>query len=733
VVASHSSTGTLAYTSGSTFDHPTWVAGAIAGHGSYPGVAPGARIVSAGTGGGGAGLARDRAVIATTDWAISPSGGDADVVSVSLIQDTTTGSEEARPYFDSVVDEDLRLVVAASGNFSAAATWRVGSPGTGWNVLTVGGNDDRNTVGRADDRIWYVPGGNGSSYIDPPGTSWNVHGDFNKPNLSAPAVSVRTANGLGASGTSVATPIVSGIAAQLLSRVPGLVAWPEGTRAVLMAGAIYHFRMPNGSYSADHEGTGSVSALWANRVLHAGDAPYGGYRLGSMSGTFSQAIHVQGKQRIRVVVSWNSRTGGSSNLSKSDTLASDLDLRLRLPNGSTVTSFSFDNNYEVIDVVSPVTGTATIDVIGSRVASGGERYGLAWAKIGGDATAPRVVSRAPESGEPWAAARTRLSVAFSEGVSGIGGSSVVLTPAGGGSQIPASLHYSASARRVTITPQSPLAPGSYRLGLTDQIRDLAGNRLAAQSWSFRVVASATPSSASLAPLERIKFDAGTYTGYQFDSAGRVTASRTGRLYHASGARADRRGTVAGQAGQWLHVYDGMWAGYWVRETSHVRIGGTIWVHALAATTRISFASGTHTGYRFAADGTVIASKTARLWHASGANTNQRAVINGAWHLHVTNGAWAGYWVRETSRSSIRGITQHHDMASTSVRFSSGTYTGLRFAADGSAVTSRTATLGAGSSAPAIAWAVINGTPRFLIGAGIWAGYWVAEGTRVRAP
>ena len=51
VVRSLSTTGSLSYGSGGG-DHPTWVAGAVASrNGTYAGVAPGADIVSASTGG----------------------------------------------------------------------------------------------------------------------------------------------------------------------------------------------------------------------------------------------------------------------------------------------------------------------------------------------------------------------------------------------------------------------------------------------------------------------------------------------------------------------------------------------------------------------------------------------------------------------------------------------------------------------------------------------------------
>ena len=162
VVASASTTGATP-----THGHPTWVAGAISSqNGTYPGVAPGAGIVSAGTGGYTPGLSTDRAIIAAADWAIAPGGGNADIVNTSIGQDTATGAEEARRYFDSVVWEDARLVVAASGNLTTFGNWDVVSPGTGYNVLTVGGVNDRNSGGRGDDILWYVPGSNGANYHD---------------------------------------------------------------------------------------------------------------------------------------------------------------------------------------------------------------------------------------------------------------------------------------------------------------------------------------------------------------------------------------------------------------------------------------------------------------------------------------------------------------------------------------------------------------------------------------
>ncbi len=383
VVASHSASGSLAYTGSGTFDHPTWVAGAIAGRSStYPGVAPGAVIVSASTGGGGASLTRDRQIIEAADWAASAGGGDADIVNASIGQDTASGSEEARRYFDSMVQDDGRLAVAASGNLVTFGHWDVLSPGTAYNVLTVGGIDDRGTAGRNDDRLWYYPGSNGASYRDPSGAAWNSHGDFNKPNVSAPAPSVRTANGLGASGTSIASPIVAGIAAQIIARLPSLSLRPEATRAIIMAAAINRTPMPDGSRNSDHEGTGTASALWANRLLTNGDAGYGGYRMGSLTSgqALNQDISVIAGQKVKVVLTWNSRTTGTTISNRTDRLAADLDLRIVMPDGSLQGSYTFDNNYEWVEFTATRSGTARIEVRQTRFEGTSERYGLAWSK-----------------------------------------------------------------------------------------------------------------------------------------------------------------------------------------------------------------------------------------------------------------------------------------------------------------------------------------------------------------
>jgi hypothetical protein len=733
VVRSHSTSGRLAYSSG--FDHPTWVAGAIAGQsGTYRGVAPGASIVSSGTGGYSPSLAYDRAIIAAADWTVSPSGGDADILNSSLVQDTSTGAEEARRYFDSIVDRDGRLAVSAAGNYVNLASWAIGSPGTGYNVLTVGGVDDRGTAGRSDDRIWYVPGSNGSNWFDRPSDSWNAHGDYNKPNLVAPAVGVRTANGLAASGTSVATPIVSGVAAQVLANEPILAAWPEAARAVLMAGAVHRVRMPDGSRDVDHEGVGMISAIWANRAAQAGDNRLGGYRLGELGPGDQpvQAVEVIAGDRLRVALAWNSQVSGSGNLDLTDRLRADLDLRVTDPQGRVLGSYTLDNAYEFVEMTMPASGTARIQVMQARFDGSSETYGLAWVKVR-DTAVPVISRRVPEQREPWAVPSANVAVTFNEAVTGVSGSSFRLVRASTGERVPASVSYRSSSRTATLDPTEALRPGRYRVALRSSIADLAANELPSTYWFFTVSQPTGADSSRFRTERRIVFKAGTHVGYRFDADGKVSASKSYRLTRRSGAHVSHRATIRGMPGHWLKVTDGIWAGYWIRESAAAGLKGKVDWTRWSVDERYVVRAGTHVGYRFDKDGEIVGRKSATLASSSGAHTDARCVINGAWHLRVTDGLWQGYWLPESSVVYIKGQFGLADLGGSRARMTKGTRAAYRYEADGDVIASRSVTLSSSSGAPARAWAVINGRPSLYIDGGGWTGYWLPETSGVWLP
>jgi hypothetical protein len=722
VVKSHSTSGSLAYAGGSLFDHPTWVAGAIAGQGAkYRGVAPGADIISSSTGGYHASLTYDRRIIAAADWAISPSGGNADIVNTSLVQDTATGAEEARRYFDSIADDDARLAVSAAGNYVNFNGWQIGSPGTGYNVLTVGGVNDRGTKTRSDDRIWYAPGSNGSNWFDRPSDPWNAHGDYNKPNLVAPAVSVRTANGLAASGTSVATPIVSGIAAQLLANQPILAAWPEGARAVLMAGAVHRVAMPNGSRNVDHEGVGMASAYWTHLIAHEGDGTYGGYRLGEMRAgdRVTQPISVRGGDRLRVALAWNSHTAGAGNLSKTDVLRTDLDLRVIGPNGADAGSFTIDNSYEFVELTMSASGTATIEVQQTRFDGSSETYGLAWAKVR-DAKPPHLDGHAPAGGEPWVVPSSPVRATFNEPVENVGAGTFSLERMSTGGTVAAAVSYSATSRVALLRPKSPLDPGWYRLHLSGGITDRAGNRLKATSWTLRV---RSPLSSAVEQLDRrAVLDAGTHHGYQFSDAG-VVGARSVALSSRTSVTVSARGPQPGMPGVWLEVASGSLSGYWVRESSAAGIVGSVGERTLPAGQDLVLRAGTHTARRFTG-ARQTASKRWRVGSTTTVGASQRAVINGIRRLRVSGGPLDGYWVTEGSQAHLPGVVQLTDLEAASASVDAGRRTGYRYYDSGRVRGSRSSSISSRQTTQLSAWAIINGTGRYFAVSGKWAAYWI---------
>ena len=70
---------------------------------------------------------------------------------------------------------------------------------------------------------------------------------------------------------------------------------------------------------------------------------------------------------------------------------------------------------------------------------------------------------------------------------------------------------------------------------------------------------------------RISFEAGTYTGFTFNALGTRLRDRRSTLGAPSGASVVRRAAIPGQPGRWFYVVDGIWAGYWIRDTASVNL------------------------------------------------------------------------------------------------------------------------------------------------------------------
>jgi len=345
--------------------HATQVAGIVAStHSTYKGISYGVpALLSA-----NANIGYDSSIVPATEWAITQG---ANVLSCSLGRNTSRELGSLAQYYDHVVWSNHLTVVAAAGNDGI-----VESPGLAYNVIAVGAFDDRDTPIWTDDAML----GN-SGYNDP----ISQHGDREKPEVAAVGagmISTSTASPwvgyCNDFGTSFATPVVSGEAALLMHRQSQLTSWPEAVKAAIMAGAIHNIE--GASRLSDRDGAGGIDCSiaddtiannrwWANTVTY-GDFP----KTYVLSG-------IPAGKKVRVVAAWDSHPPdlhppyGTIN----DPLQSDFDLVIYDPNGEQVeVSSSYDNNYEIGQFTTEMSGNYQARVVKYRFEGASERLALAY-------------------------------------------------------------------------------------------------------------------------------------------------------------------------------------------------------------------------------------------------------------------------------------------------------------------------------------------------------------------
>ncbi len=154
----------------------------------------------------GSGSMYDSDCMAAVDWALLHAGQDADVLSYSFGGGTNTNGDTVLCHYMDAVVFDLNTPVVVSAGNSGPSSNTVGSPGSAYNVVTVGNVNDQNTVSRTDDTIL------SSSSRGPTGDGRR------KPDISAPGTYIKSCNNnwesttqfVDMTGTSMSTPMVAG-------------------------------------------------------------------------------------------------------------------------------------------------------------------------------------------------------------------------------------------------------------------------------------------------------------------------------------------------------------------------------------------------------------------------------------------------------------------------------------------------------------------------------------------
>jgi hypothetical protein len=257
----------------------------------------------------------------------------------------------------------------------------------GYNSLTVANHDD--TAGAlAGDSVFRNPS--------------SAHSDRELPEVAANGTGVSCV-GLTLSGTSMAAPAAAGVTALMQQANTTLKSWPEGCRAILLAGASKN--ITGNTWWVDRnagvdasDGSGAVDALESVRIAQSrrtrnAAATRRGWDVGTLRSadigangetTFSYQVVVPAflfGARVKVALAWDSLATVIDILWLQfafDQLKLDLDLKVYDSRGNLVGySGSWDNSYEIAEFAATPGETYTIKI---RRWSGTDDvwYGIAW-------------------------------------------------------------------------------------------------------------------------------------------------------------------------------------------------------------------------------------------------------------------------------------------------------------------------------------------------------------------
>jgi hypothetical protein len=126
------------------------------------------------------------------------------------------------------------------------------------------------------------------------------------------------------------------------------------------------------------DGAGAVMLAAADTVVASGLSKLFSNNGAASNFPIKSAFTAASGQKVRVTIAWSHKMPAGNTMTQPTT---DLDLTIQHPNGIAVArSESFDNNYEIVEFIAPVTGTYTANISNYRPSSGNEYIGLAVSK-----------------------------------------------------------------------------------------------------------------------------------------------------------------------------------------------------------------------------------------------------------------------------------------------------------------------------------------------------------------
>ncbi len=282
---------------------------------------------------------------------------------------------------DKLIESSDVTVVVAAGNYGYDTSPRVSSPGKAYNAITVGG-----VANKLASYLEYPP------YMMYDDSSYSVT-DYltNKPDIVAPGqgfcfvkrdsvtgelyIDTNYYNGWDYyySGTSLSTPLVTGVVAQMHEANASLLDNPTATKAIVLAGADFDAVSGNNNALWDYcyaarvkSGVGFLNAERAVRIAEEGNYDYNVYFLNLTSRYVEQSIvceevYIPANHKIRMVMTYSKPA--EFDVIEEFANGNDMDLDLfyqdRTWCDSSLTPY---NNVEVVEYVVDTAGTYSIEV-----------------------------------------------------------------------------------------------------------------------------------------------------------------------------------------------------------------------------------------------------------------------------------------------------------------------------------------------------------------------------------
>ena len=326
-----------------------------------------------------------------------------------------SGSGSLSRKLDAKTWDYRQLYVISAGNSGSGAR-TVGSPGDAKNALTVGNVLDQGylTVGDINNGSSRGPTGDGRM----------------KPNLVATGTSIQSVNAgtnngyRSMTGTSMAAPHITGIAATLLQHYPSFRNRPHLLRAHMMATSILHndddTPRNNSSGGRNNYGLGRAStyiAHWARSGSNGWSTHWSWRSITNNAWGYRDITVPAGTDRLVVVMTWD-EDAASSGASK----AVKYDLDLWVDRGADCTpdsrgqcgewaSQSYDDNVEYLIINNPTAGTYRLKIINWDAPGSGLPAAIAAVVIKGDPTPTMNVTVTPSTTTP--ALNTDFTIATS--------------------------------------------------------------------------------------------------------------------------------------------------------------------------------------------------------------------------------------------------------------------------------------------------------------------------------